>query len=250
MGRIYRFFIEECEGDLGSDFKITTGKNDDILNQLTKVLRVGTGDKLVLLAMENRFGEESFEYFYDIVSAHKKEVMLRFNEKLLCQNELGYELELVICLPNKPDKLSLILQKAVELGVSNIVLVDGDNSQMKHEIKNDRLARIIKEAAEQSERAYVPSFELSGKLSQYLETLSENDRKSLYIAMERLDVSGGLDFPGHGKCMVLIGPEGGFSDNEKRLIQNQELKTFSLGKRILRMETAAIVALGLVSSVQ
>lgn len=247
MGRVYRFFIEGREAELGSDFRITLGQNDEILDQLTKVLRVREGDNLVLLDTANQFGDTPDVFSYEVSLAHKKEVGLKFISKERCENELGFELELVLCMPNKPDKLSLILQKAVELGVSAVRIAEGDNSQMKHDLKPVRMARIMKEAAEQSERAFIPTVSFEGKLCSFLGALNESDRESVFIAMERMDEGGVYDFSGEGKCMIVVGPEGGFSDAEKSFVSAQELKTFTLGKRILRMETAAIVALGLAS---
>ncbi|HMR01462.1 MAG TPA: RsmE family RNA methyltransferase, partial [Candidatus Gracilibacteria bacterium] len=161
------------------------------------------------------------------------------------ENELDFEMELVVCLPNKPDKLSLILQKAVELGATRLVLVNGDFSQMKHGLREDRLVKIVKEAAEQSERATVPEVVVGGDLRDFV----GDAPGGLLVAMERAE---NKTLPEVLKSVeavspisILIGPEGGFSDEEKTLIEELGLTCFSLGKRVLRMETAAIVSLGM-----
>jgi 16S rRNA (uracil1498-N3)-methyltransferase len=137
---------------------------------------------------------------------------------------------------------------------------------MNQKLREDRLLRIVTEAAEQSERAVLPQIVTGHNLTKFLETQVQlPEKKQIYAAVERLgeskekneeirnknsdnaldgafgffekaDVSKGV--------MVLVGPEGGFSEAEKELISAQ-CKGFSLGKRILRMETAAIVALGI-----
>lgn len=254
MSRSYRFFTEEL-AQFGDEIVLGGGLEDGILAQLSKVLRVKAGDEVVLipptanagpLAGRNLGGGPFFEFHYEVVSTHKKEAVLKLIEKVENSNELGFGLELVLCLPNKPDKLSFILQKAVELGVSRVILVKGDFSQMKHELRMDRLEKIMKEAAEQSERAYVPELVIEGNLKDYL----KGDFGDLLVAMEREDSVGLKDVleDVSGDVSVLVGPEGGFSDEEKVSVRTHRLKTFTLGKRILRMETAVVVALGIFSS--
>lgn len=265
MSRIYRFFAEELKNqDLEKDVSLNPRCEADIFNQLTRVLRIKAGDKIVLV------GENGFEFSYETVSAHKKNVELKFLNKNKNENEPGFNLGLILCLPNKPDKLAMILQKAVELGVSEVILVNGDFSRMKHDLKEERLMKIMKEAAEQSERALIPQLLIKGSLVDLLESdWGIKESASIYVAMERAENKSLFEVLRNnlGKCAgenengtgnsgsggrgdsesiyILVGPEGGFSENEKLLIEQKGLKTFTLGKRILRMETAAIVSLGI-----
>jgi 16S rRNA (uracil1498-N3)-methyltransferase len=241
--RHYRFFTQDLtdESMFGEEVVLGNGVEGEILNQLGKVLRVKAGDEVVLIPPGQ--SPPYYEFHYEVGSAHKKEVVLKLRDKIDNKNELEFGLELVLCLPNKPDKLAFMLQKAVELGVSKITLVQGKFSQMKHELREDRLKKIMKEAAEQSERAYVPDLATGGKLIEYL----DGNIGRLLVAMEREDseslqeVVKGIS----GDLSVLIGPEGGFSDDEKKSVRAHRLKTFTLGTRILRMETAVILALGM-----
>ncbi len=256
--RIYRFFTEDLkESDLGGDLKISGGTESEIADQLAKVLRAKKGDVVVLLSGVAgaagggaAAGGPYFDYVYEVVTAHKKEITLKFVENRENKNECGKRVNLILCMPNKPDKLSLILQKAVELGASGVILVYGDNSQMKHEIKPERLNRIMKEAAEQSERAFVPGVRLGGGLADFVGGVEAAGRGNVLVAMERSDAPALTDLPA-GKIdkeiYLLVGPEGGFSEREKSLINKKGLTVFSLGKRILRMETAAILALGVLT---
>lgn len=248
MARFYRFFTTDtdCEG-LSGDLILNDKREGEIFNQLVKVLRVKTGDRIVLLC------GDLFEYSYEIVLAYKKEVQLRFLNKKLNDNELDFNLGLILCLPNKPDKLALILQKAVELGVSEVVLVDGEFSQMKHELKEDRLRKIMKEASEQSERGKISELNVEGELLDFLNgDWVRQKSANIFVAMEREDLRGLNETlknwdAGEGlkDVYILVGPEGGFSEGEKIALRDHQIESFSLGKRILRMETAAIVALGI-----
>jgi len=277
MARLYRFFTrhlvtESLPQNPERPFHLTETLEPEIFYQMAKVLRAAPGDKIILLPAAQE--EPYFEYEYAVESAQKKDIVLRFLRKKANENELDFNLGLILCVPNKPDKLEFILQKAVELGVNRITLVEGDFSQMRHNLRTDRLEKIIIEAAEQSERAMVPELLAgessgrkpgTGKLGKYLESLPEAERKNIFVAMERLGEehplqsilqnlhpkSARADSGGHrtsdADLQILVGPEGGFSDAEKQFIKDLKLTCFSMGKRILRMETAAILALGLAS---
>jgi 16S rRNA (uracil1498-N3)-methyltransferase len=254
MTRIYRFFTTDIRepSALQKDLSFSERTESEIFSQLTRVLRVQPGDRVVLIP---RGRTEPFEYSFDVASAHKKEVLLQFRERVENHNELGFPLELVLCLPNKPDKLSFMVQKAVELGVSSIVLVEGDNSQMKHNLRTDRLEKIVSEAAEQSERVNLPTLVFGGSLIEMLhERIQLSDVPKFFVAMERSKNTQPLEHlaksVGREGCSIVVGPEGGFSDDEKEFVRKHALTTFSLGKRILRMETALILSLGLVSSLR
>ncbi len=262
MSRVYRFFASDLNNQsLEDDICLDQRCESEIFNQLVRVLRIKPGDKIVLI------GKNGIEFEYETVSAHKKNVELRFLSSRENENETDFKLGLILCLPNKPDKLTMILQKAVELGANEVILVNGDFSQMKHELKEERLARVMKEAAEQSERAFIPELAIMGGLADLLESdWCKKESASIYVAMERANANSLFEVLGargekaagergasekrtdHNESIfILVGPEGGFSENEKRLIEQKGLATYSLGKRILRMETAAIVSLGIVA---
>lgn len=273
MARTYRFFLKHLVKEVlpvrvETPLRLTEKLEPDIFFQLVKVLRVSPGDKVVLLPMavgedlargaadvggaeghNAETGGSGVEFEYEVESAQKKEVIMRFSARRKNENELPFKLGLLLCLPNKPDKLELILQKAVELGAAAVTLVEGDFSRMKHNLRADRLEKIMTEAAEQSERAIVPELMQKGKLRTYLEGLGDDEKARTLVAMERDAGTKSLQELVAGKksangITILIGPEGGFSPEEKALIEKLHLPRFTLGKRILRMETAAIVSLG------
>jgi 16S rRNA (uracil1498-N3)-methyltransferase len=274
MARTYRFFLrhlvrESLPVRAELPLRLTENLEPDIFYQLVKVLRVSAGDKVVLLPgngsteVGSGFAPGGEEYEYEVESAQKKEVILRFTGRRKNENELDFPLELLLCMPNKPDKLELILQKAVEIGAAAVTLVEGDFSRMKHNLRTERLEKIMTEAAEQSERAFVPGLTLAGKLRDHLNKTTNPEKapgsvndQSIFTAMERSESTKSLPEliaqrktdarnGQKGGITILVGPEGGFSPEEKALIEELGLPCFSLGRRILRMETAAIVSLGM-----
>lgn len=256
MARTYRFFcrnegmthlLEQSQQVLA----FTEDIESEIFFQLTKVLRVQIGDTVVLLPASS--DGPNMEYVFEVADISKKMISLKLNRTVENTNELPFQLSLVVCLPNKPEKLEFIIQKAVEIGVTHITFVEGDFSQMKHQLRLDRLQKILVEAAEQSERGKVPELTVAGKLHLYLQNLSAPEKKQLYVAMERLGDGGNaslskvlLTHKPAEQIQILVGPEGGFSDAEKKLITELGLTCFSLGKRVLRMETAVVLSLGVV----
>lgn len=230
---------------------LTENEEPEIYNQLNRVLRAKPGDKIVL--QPDAGSLPVYQYEFDIMDMGKRELKLGFAGMKENLNELNGKLTLVLCVPNRPDKLDFIVQKAVELGVGGIILVEGDFSQFKHQIKLERLEKIIREATEQSERALRPQIEFAGKLRNYIAGLDKTVIKTFYTALERHEnktLTAMLPELGRPEsACLLIGPEGGFSPQEIELINTAGIKTFSLGRRILRMETAAILSLGIMASV-
>lgn len=246
MGRKYRFFTNVLKDEnLGREIILTPANETEIVEQLTKVLRVKKDDEVVLLP--SRREPPYIEFIYSVESADRKSIRLNLIAESDNHNEAGRRIGLILCMPNKPEKLSFILQKAVELGVSGVTLARSDNSQMKHEIKTERLRRIMKEAAEQSERAFVPYLNFAGNLTDYLDGLRENELKKVTVALERSENLSVLKMKSGASAEILIGPEGGFSEREREFFEAKKMTTFSLGKRILRMETAAVLALGIMT---
>lgn len=252
MARVYRFIahsLSQKELD-NSDLEIREKEEPEIIFQLARVLRGKTGDQIILQANTDKTPVTEFKY--EVIEIKKNAIALKLLEKKNNENETGFSINLWLCLPNKPEKLEMIIQKAVELGASEVVLLEGERSQFKHGLRSDRLEKIIWEAAEQSERAMVPGLSEKGKLANHLESLDNDLAQKTFVAMERLEkteqnlLERFADAKKRfGIINILVGPEGGFSDEEKMLIEKAGINTFSLGKRILRMETAAILSVGI-----
>ncbi len=228
---------------------LTPGQNyllerqeEDLLYQLTRVLRAKVGDSVILMN-KNRSLSENYEAHFQVQEINKNQIKLVFESGKILYDPLPQELSLALALPNKPAKLEMILQHCTELGVSRFKLIESEYSNYHHQLRMDRLETILMEAVEQSERARIPQIISYVSLDQYFE-LADND---CYAGLERQsDLNHRfLQEPLTGKVDVLIGPEGGFSEREINLIKASSKGTFSLGKQILRNETAALVACGL-----
>ena len=150
--------------------------------------------------------------------------------------------------PIKQNLLNLIIQKGTELGVQKFIPVLSERTNVK-EINIKRIKKIIVEACEQSNRISVPEI---NKLETLKIFLSNFPKKGClvfcYINCNKNDLKFFLSKKDLGPVCILVGPEGDFSENERKLIINlEQSKSISLAKNILRAETAAIAALTLVN---
>lgn len=164
--------------------------------------------------------------------------------------ELNVDVTLLFAL-TKGDRTDLVVQKATELGVKKVALIQSERTVVRYEEKDiakkcARYQKIMKEASEQSHRLVVP--EMMGIFN--LKKLPKEVFSDLnYVGYEKdaSDVSGMFaNFDKKKSITILIGPEGGFSENEIESLTKQGFIRTSLGKRILRAETAAIYALSVI----
>jgi 16S rRNA (uracil1498-N3)-methyltransferase len=144
----------------------------------------------------------------------------------------------------KRDTTDLVVQKATELGVSALLPVFTERTNAGR-INPDRLRAIAIEAAEQSERLTVPDIRPASQLHDILAAWPTD--RSLFVALERVKVQ--LLAPISGPAGLLIGPEGGFGPRDHLTLDSRRfVHPVSLGPRILRAETAAIVGLALLQA--
>lgn len=146
----------------------------------------------------------------------------------------------------KRDATDLVVEKATELGASRILPVFSERTNAAR-VNEERLAAIAAEAAEQCERLSVPEIAAPQSLAALLAAWPAGRR--LVVAAERSDAPPIRPMP--GPCALIIGPEGGFTPLELDLLgRNPLVNKASLGPRILRAETAAIVGLALLQAPQ
>ncbi len=149
----------------------------------------------------------------------------------------GAELILALGLIRKRDRLEFAVEKAVELGVRKIILFQSDHTE-KAPLKLNRLELIAQSAMKQSLRFYLPEIEYRNNLE---EVLKSGRYDHMFIAHEKADSDQEInDHPSKGSVLLLVGPEGGFSESEVRLALAEGAEMISLGKHRLRAETAAI----------
>lgn len=211
------------------DSKIDINKNvilrDDIIYHLTKVLR-STNKTFRLVDNEGR-----------VFLANLDGNTAKIIEKLDENNELHTKITVILAL-YKQDKFELTLQKLTELGVSRIVPYNAKRSVVKEtktDKKIERYRKILTEAAEQSHRNFVP--EIIPAINFKDVEKYKSDLNLIAYEKEDSNVSSNLKAD---SITFVIGPEGGFDSDEIESFKNLGFKSISLGKTILRAETAAI----------
>ncbi|MGL6106584.1 RsmE family RNA methyltransferase [Romboutsia sp.] len=237
-----RFFVEKKNINLEDNTCIIEGED---VKHISKVLRCKIGEELEICDNYNN------EYICEITNIDKSIVSLHILEKVDVKRESNLKIKLYQGLPKGP-KMEMILQKLTEVGVDEIILVQTKRSvakvdDKKEDKKIERWERIIYEAAKQSKRGRIPK--LRGVLSfkEALEEMKTNDFNIAPYENERTksikQSIKGLDINNMG---IFVGPEGGFDESEIEAIENINGQSVSLGPRILRTETASVVASSIV----
>lgn len=234
---MHRFFIE-TEDTLTNERVILN--NPETVAHLTKVLRIKIGESIEIVTPNQLIIANVALFTSNVVEA---EIIETFPH----QNESGVKIDLFQCLP-KGQKLELILQKNVELGVSTFHLVKSKRCIVDYKDKDvpkkmERLSKIIREASKQSKRDVIPSLNGILNLKEALDMIPEYD---LFLVLyEREDAQGlkdrlrGMDY---AKVAIFVGPEGGLDKQEVDALVERGALSTTLGKRILRTETAGFVA--------
>lgn len=218
----------------------------DDVKHIYKVLRLTEGDTVVLNDCEGN------EFLASIKDISKSEVNLEIKEKLDFNNESKINITLFQGIP-KAQKMDLIVQKGTELGINIFrpIVTDRVDVKVKGEFKKlDRLNRIALEACKQSKRSIIPKVlepitmdELVIKLEDYdlivvpYENAEEYGIKRLSKEINKENIK---------NVGIVVGPEGGFEKEEIEILKNAGGKIVTLGKRILRTETAGFVAATLI----
>lgn len=186
----------------------------------------------------------------EVTAVEKNSLTARLLETRPADTELSCELVLLQGLP-KREKLEFIIQKATELGASTIVPVNMARSNVKLDEKKadrkaERLHEIAKSAAEQSKRGIIPTISAVTRFQDALSAVQDADIK--LICYEDETARGTLTnllphLAEAKKIALLVGPEGGISEDEWQAAKNAGFQSVSLGKRILRTETAGLCLL-------
>ena len=231
MATIRRFFTEHVGKEA-----ILSG---DEYSHAKNVLRLKEGDEIVLLDGSGK------EYDAIINRVTKGEMLCTVVRGRISDKECKTKMRLLIGAL-KGDKTELVVQKATELGVAEIAVFSSRFcSAYMNENKAERLQKVAREAAKQCLRATVPTVEYFEKFEDALDSCKEFENKlfACEFAKESDKDLHGL----RGSCALVVGSEGGFSQEEFELAKQKGFAGVTLGKRILRAETAAIVFCGVVA---
>lgn len=233
---MFNFFAKESPVDgkyiiSGSDY-----------NHIKNVLRMSSGDE-ILVSFEGKSSLCVLDGFSD------ENVCAVITEEDCNNTELPVKIILFQGLP-KADKMELIIQKCTELGISEIIPTEMSRcvvklEEKKKKSKTERWQAIAESAAKQSKRNVIPHVSTPLSFGEALNMISELDLFLVpyenEMGMKATSEALSLIKPGM-KIGILIGPEGGFDDKEIEKARTIGCRSVSLGKRILRTETAAITA--------
>lgn len=235
---MYHFFVSE-EQINGENAYI---EGNDV-NHIVNVLRMKSGEELLISV------KGDWDYLCKIDDIETERVNLKVLESME-QRELPVNITLLQGIP-KSDKLEMIIQKAVELGVSEIIPVKTKRvvvkiDEKKADTKVNRWNAIAESAAKQSKRSIIPKVSGPMSIDNALEIVKDFGVKLIpYENADGIDKTRKIleSMDKTKDIAVFIGPEGGFEEAEVERIKNSGFEVITLGKRILRTETAGLALL-------
>ncbi|HUS25266.1 MAG TPA: 16S rRNA (uracil(1498)-N(3))-methyltransferase [Candidatus Binatia bacterium] len=239
MSTVPRIFVDEAM-HAGQELELPAAQ----AHHVGAVLRRGTGDPLVV------FNGQGGEFAATLQSVARRTVRVRLDEHRAIERESPLQVTLAQGI-SKGERMDYTIQKAVELGVAEIAPLVTDHcvvrlSDERWQRKQEHWQSIAVAAAEQSGRTRVPSVAPVTDLRDWLNA-APVDTLRLVLAPEA-DAPAGTLRQGGQRVALVVGPEGGFSDLELRLADLAGCVALSLGPRILRTETAGVVAMSLVQA--
>lgn len=210
--------------------------NGQEAHHAANVLRFKKGDEIVVVDGIGNI----YTGIIDFIS--RKQITIIIQKKETKSDDSSRTLILALGIIKNRQRLEFAVEKAVELGASEIVLFESDHTEQS-KVKIERLESIMISAMKQSMHARLPSLSQQNSVEAVLNNFPEFEP---LIAHEKFDGKPGLpNFNNSNNVLLLVGPEGGFSEEEVKLVQKRGGEIVSLGKYRLRAETAALVFLSL-----
>lgn len=234
MSGARRFFAENIT--IGAETELVGEEFEHAKN----VLRIGMGDEVILL------GQDGLEYSAVCCDVQKKSLKFHVLSAQEGGREATSEITLIFGYLKNADKNEFIVQKAVELGVKKIVAFSSAySSAYMNENKLERLNKVSREAAKQCLRSVAPKVVYC---PDFLSALKEGaDAENKLFACEFASKSEKNIASLCGSTAIVVGSEGGFSEAEASQASEQGYAKITLGKRILRAETAAVALTAVVA---
>lgn len=238
---MYQFFVEDAQ--IGKEFITITGSD---VNHIKNVLRMKSGEKIRVSS------KQGGDYYCEISELGDDFVQADIIDSEAAGTELPAKIFLFQALP-KGDRMETVIQKAVELGVYEIVPVAMKYCVVKldakkAENKRKRWQAIAESAAKQSKRSRIPVVREVMSFAEAIDYAKEcrinlvpyENERGMAATKEVLS-----ELKKDTSVSVMIGPEGGFAEEEIARVREENMQIISLGKRILRTDTAAISTLSL-----
>lgn len=232
--RVPRIFTPQ-DLSLGATVSLEEGPS----RHIAKALRMGPGRELTL------FNGDGCEYTAIIHEVGKKVTQVEITGHNKTNRESPLHSHLAIAV-SRGERMDWVLQKATELGVSEITPLFSSRTEVKLtgprlEKKQQHWQQILISSCEQCQRNRIPTLNPSQSLSQFLASPPEG----LKLVLHHRDSASLNDYDSVESACLLIGPEGGLSADEISLAQDQGFAALTIGPRVLRTETAPLVALSL-----
>lgn len=234
MKKIHRFFYDFNKID---DESISIF-DYDIVNQVVNVLRIREGEEIII------FNKET-EFFCNLEQFNRKGIILKILDSKNIEKQ-DYRIN-IYCAVLKKDNFEFIVQKTVELGISDIYPIITDRT-IKTNLNFERLNKIVKEASEQSGRFYsstvfnVIDLKKINILKDDLNIVLNMDGENILSAASVIKKTKNIN--------LFIGPEGGWTDEEMFFFKKNNFLNLSIAKNVLRAETAALLSVGVVSIIK
>ena len=212
-------------------------------SHISKSLRMKIGDEVTVC------DKNEIDHRCTIVKMENNCVFLKVIKSTHCINEPNINVTLYQAVP-KSDKMDLIVQKCVELGICKIVPVETERCVSRPDAKAmnkkiNRWQKIAEEAAKQSKRGKIPVIEPLLNLDKAAKISQKSDCSLVFYELNGEKI--GSIIKNQPKTIsIFIGPEGGFSKQEISMLSSYNIKSATLGRRILRTETAPIAALSII----
>lgn len=230
---IHRFFLTVQDIVNEEVFTITS---EELTHQWKKVLRFQVGEEVIL------FNGDKKEYKGEIISISNKAIHGKVSSVVTCETELPTKIILAQSILKNPEKFEWVLQKGTELGVSEFYPIITHRTERQFLPKLERLRRILVEATEQCGRCVVPVLHEPMKLEVFLKHIVKGDTLVLIPHTFATIPISDVKITDKKSMVLCIGPEGGFDEAEVESVKKSGGQAITLGRRVLRSETAALAA--------
>ena len=244
---MHHIFVEQNK-IIDKQIIIYPDDNDDNFNHLKSSLRLKENEEVLVSLIDTT---DNFNYMTKTITVDNDRITLEIIDKIKT-NELRLKINLYQGLPKK-DIFEDIVDKAVELGVYSITPMNSTNciskiADDKLDKKMTRFNKISKSAAEQSMRSIIPKINNLLDYKKVIDNIKNNEYNLLFYENENdfsktENILNRIKNDNNKIVNVIIGPEGGFTNEEIEYAKNNNINILSLGKRILRVETATLTAL-------
>lgn len=223
------FYVPDCEkGDI-----VTLDKEES--THIVRVLRMKEMEEISLTDGKGNF------FFADIVDANPNRCSVQIKKTIEEYGKRDFYIHLAIAPTKNINRIEWLLEKATEIGIDEITPLICEHSERK-DVKNERLDKILVSAMKQSLKAYKPILNPMTKISQLISNAKEENKLICYCQGDDRQYIKDV-CPKKSSYLILIGPEGDFSQKEVDLALTNNFKTISLGEQRLRTETAALYSI-------